>query len=114
MLACVKGGLLVPMPINRTTLNLMYGVNLQTDADAEAFLESRAEPVEKIRTSEDVVISKLEWGKLGQSHRQVEDVAALIQVCERLDRAYLDKWIKALGLEGEWRAALALAKPKRS
>ncbi|WP_411286372.1 UDP-galactopyranose mutase [Phenylobacterium sp.] len=59
VLASVKGGLLVPMPINRTTLNLMYGVNLQTDADAEAFLQSRAEPVEKIRTSEDVVISKV-------------------------------------------------------
>jgi UDP-galactopyranose mutase len=59
VLASVRGGLLVPMPINRTTLNLLYGLNLQTDEDAEAFLESRAEPVEKIRTSEDVVISKV-------------------------------------------------------
>jgi hypothetical protein len=67
-----------------------------------------------VATAEDVVIAKLEWGKLGRSHRQVEDVAALIQVRERLDRAYLDKWIKALGLEDEWRAALALAKPERS
>src|SRR5262249_3937757 len=49
-------------------------------------------------------------GELGQSPRQIEDVAALIRVCERLNRAYLDKWIKALGLEDEWRAARALAK----
>jgi UDP-galactopyranose mutase len=47
----------VPMPINRTTLNLLYSLDLQTDADAAAFLASRAEPVEPIRTSADVVIS---------------------------------------------------------
>ncbi|MGA0604765.1 UDP-galactopyranose mutase [Phenylobacterium sp. VNQ135] len=59
VLACVKNGLHVPMPINRTTLNMLYGLDLQTEADAEAFLAGRAEPVEKIRTSEDVVISQV-------------------------------------------------------
>ncbi|MDB5682925.1 MAG: UDP-galactopyranose mutase [Sphingomonas bacterium] len=49
----------VPMPINRTTLNLLYDLSLETDAEAEAFLASRAEPVETIRTSADVVISKV-------------------------------------------------------
>ena len=58
VLASVRG-LLTPMPINRTTLNLLYGLNLTTEAEAEAFLASRAEPVEKIRTSEDVVVSKV-------------------------------------------------------
>jgi len=57
VLASVRGGLLTPMPINRTTLNLLYGQDLQTDEAAAAFLASRAEPVEKIRTSKDVVIS---------------------------------------------------------
>jgi UDP-galactopyranose mutase len=47
----------VPIPINRTTLNLLFGANLNTDEDAEAFLASRAEPVEEIQTSEDVVIN---------------------------------------------------------
>ena len=51
--------LLVPMPINRTTLNKLYGLALTTDAEAEAFLESRAEPVARIRTSKDVVVSKV-------------------------------------------------------
>ncbi|HQT55608.1 MAG TPA: UDP-galactopyranose mutase, partial [Phenylobacterium sp.] len=50
---------LVPMPINRTTLNKLYGLTLTTDAEAEAFLESRAEPVDRIRTSKDVVVSKV-------------------------------------------------------
>ncbi|MDB5452941.1 MAG: UDP-galactopyranose mutase, partial [Caulobacteraceae bacterium] len=58
VLADIKG-LLVPMPINRTTLNLLYGLTLSTDEEAEAYLAGRAEPVETIRTSEDVVISKV-------------------------------------------------------
>ena len=48
---------LVPIPINRTTLNALYGAGLKTDDEAAAFLASRAEPVEKIATSEDVVIN---------------------------------------------------------
>ncbi|SFR85445.1 UDP-galactopyranose mutase [Sphingomonas jatrophae] len=50
-------GQLVPMPINRTTLNLLYGLDLKTEEEAAAFLASRAEPVEPVRTSADVVIS---------------------------------------------------------
>jgi len=57
VLASVKGGLLVPMPINRTTLNTLYGLDLKSDEEARAYLASRAEPVERIRSSEDVVIS---------------------------------------------------------
>lgn len=52
-------GKLVPMPINRTTLNLLYGLDLQTEEDAAAFLASRAEPVDVVRTSADVVISAI-------------------------------------------------------
>lgn len=52
-------GLRVPMPINRTTINCLYGLELASDAEAEAFFASRAEPVEPVRTSADVVISKI-------------------------------------------------------
>jgi UDP-galactopyranose mutase len=48
---------LVPIPINRTTLNELFGLNLQTDEDAAEYLASRAEPVADIKTSEDVVIN---------------------------------------------------------
>jgi UDP-galactopyranose mutase len=58
VLADVEGKL-VPMPINRTTLNALYGAGLNTDAEAEAFLAGRAEPVEVIKTSRDVVISAI-------------------------------------------------------
>ena len=53
------GDALVPMPINRTTLNLLYGLDLQSDEAAAAFLASRAEPVEVVKTSEDVVVSAI-------------------------------------------------------
>jgi UDP-galactopyranose mutase len=56
VLAEVRGQL-VPIPINRTTLNLLFGLDLKTDEDAAAYLASRAEPVAEIKTSEDVVIS---------------------------------------------------------
>ena len=48
---------LVPIPINRTTLNKLFDADLKTDEDAAEYLASRAEPVEEIRTSEDVVIN---------------------------------------------------------
>jgi UDP-galactopyranose mutase len=52
-------GKLVPMPINRTTLNALYDLDLKTDEDVEAFLADRAEPIDPIRTSADVVMSKV-------------------------------------------------------
>ncbi len=48
---------LVPIPINRTTLNALFELDLKTEAEAARYLASRAEPVEEIRTSEDVVIN---------------------------------------------------------
>jgi len=50
-------GKLMPIPINRTTLNTLYGLSLQTDGEAAAFLAAQAEPVDEIRTSADVVVS---------------------------------------------------------
>src|SRR3954467_1586927 len=52
-------GQLLPIPINRTTLNLLYGTKLETDEEAEAFYESHRGRVDTIRTSEDVVIDRV-------------------------------------------------------
>lgn len=51
-------GQLVPMPINADTLNKLYGLNLTCHEVAD-YLEKVAEPREQIRTSEDVVVSKI-------------------------------------------------------
>ncbi len=52
-------GMLVPIPINRTTINRLYGLSLHSDAEVATWLAARAEPVETIRTSEDVVVSAI-------------------------------------------------------
>lgn len=59
-----------------------------------------------IATAEDVILAKLEWAKLGGSHRQIEDVTGLLEVCgAELDLAYLEQWVAALELMAEWEAA---------
>jgi UDP-galactopyranose mutase len=57
VLASVDGQL-VPMPINLDTINRLYGLNLSS-FEVEKFFASVAEPREQIRTSEDVVVSKV-------------------------------------------------------
>jgi UDP-galactopyranose mutase len=59
VLAHLGEGLCLPFPINRTTLNRLYGLNLSSDREAEAFFSSRAEPRKTIRTAEDAVVSKI-------------------------------------------------------
>lgn len=51
-------GQLVPIPINLDTINKLYGLNL-TSFELEKFFESVAEKKEYIRSSEDVVVSKV-------------------------------------------------------
>jgi len=57
VLASVDGQLL-PMPINLDTLNRLYGLNMNS-FEAAKFLESVAEPRLSVKTSEDVVVSKI-------------------------------------------------------
>ena len=107
------GDKLVPMPINRTTLNALYGVDLQSDEQAEAFLASRAEPVEKIRSSEDVVISAVgrelyetffrgytrkQWG-LDPSELD-KSVTARVPTRTNIDDRYFTDTFQAMPLHG--------------
>ena len=51
-------GRLVPLPINLDTINELYGLDLSAP-ELDAYFASVAEPVERIRTSEDFVVSKV-------------------------------------------------------
>lgn len=57
VLASVDGQL-VPIPINLNTINQLYGLNLNS-AEVEAFFASKAEKIAGVKTSEDVVVSKV-------------------------------------------------------
>ena len=64
-----------------------------------------------VASPEDVLISKLEWAKLAESERQIEDAAGIIRTQGHdLDTAYIEHWAEKLGLQGQW----ALAKAKAS
>ncbi len=51
-------GQLVPIPINLDTINQLYGLKLNS-MEVESFFASVAEPRESVRTSEDVVVSRV-------------------------------------------------------
>jgi hypothetical protein len=56
------------------------------------------------------VISKLEWAKLGGgSELQLRDAAGIVTLhgMSNLDVAYIERWIRELGLEDSWRRLLA-------
>ena len=49
---------MVPIPINLDTINKLYGLNLNS-SQVEEFFASKAEQLNRIKTSEDVVVSKV-------------------------------------------------------
>ena len=54
-------------------------------------------------TAEDLIISKLDWARMGESSRQIQDVASVLKVQrQKLDYAYIERWIAELGLASEW------------
>ena len=104
VLASVDGQLM-PIPINLTTINQYFGLNL-TSFEVEAFLQKLAEKRESIRTSEDVVLSKVgkelyekffrnytrkQWG-LDPSELDSTVIARIPVRSNRDDRYFSDKY----------------------
>lgn len=52
-----------------------------------------------IASPEDLILSKLYWAKESLSEMQIRDVINLLKVVPALDRGYIQKWVKELGLE---------------
>jgi hypothetical protein len=61
-----------------------------------------------VASLEDTIVAKLEWAKAGGgSARQLEDVRELVKLGGvGLDRAHVDRWVAALGLEAMWARAV--------
>ena len=105
-------GQLVPIPINLTTVNTLYGLELNS-FQLEEFFESRAEKVEQVKTSEDVVVSKVgrelyekffqgytrkQWG-LDPSELDASVTARVPTRTSKDDRYFTDKF-QAMPLHG--------------
>lgn len=58
-----------------------------------------------VATAEDILIAKLEWAKMGESARQLEDAAGIVRMKGReLDEEYVEHWVKELELAAQWLA----------
>ncbi len=105
-------GILVPIPINLNTINSLYGTNLNS-SQVDEFLKSKAEPRDRIITSEDVVVSKIgrelyekffkgytikQWG-LDPSDLDAS-VAARIPTRNNRDDRYFTDTFQAMPLHG--------------
>ena len=63
-----------------------------------------------VASHEDILIAKLEWAKIGESERQVDDAAGVIATQgAALDRSYVERWVQELDLEEQWQLALKRA-----
>ncbi len=111
VLAWVDGQLL-PVPINLNTVNKMYGTSL-TSFQLEEFFSSVAEPRAQIKTSEDVIVSRVgrelydkffknytrkQWG-LDPSELDAA-VTARVPVRTNLDDRYFTDTYQAMPLHG--------------
>jgi UDP-galactopyranose mutase len=111
VLAHVDGKLL-PIPINLDTVNKLYGLNL-TSEQLELWFRAKAEPVEQVRNSEDIVVSKVgrelyEKFVRGYTRKQWEldpselDASVLARIPTRLNRddRYFTDTFQAMPLHG--------------
>jgi hypothetical protein len=80
------------------------------DSDYGKTALARRKPVDvagnsvNVASAEDVVIAKLRWARLGGSDRQLQDVAGILSAQgSQLDAAYVERWVRAYGLEEQWR-----------
>jgi hypothetical protein len=65
-----------------------------------------------VASPEDVIISKLEWAKLSESERQIQDAAGIVRTqSDALDLEYIERWVNSLGLEQQWQTAKSRAEP---
>lgn len=85
-----------------------------TPFDASRFQRCETVEIAGVRmataSAEDILITKLWWAKLGESERQLNDAAGIVQVQgASLDRDYVERWVAALELDDQWKAAQARA-----
>lgn len=106
-------GALVPMPINRTTVNQVLGYSFSTDGEVEAFFAKEKEHVAEILNSEDLVVSKVgrrlfdllyrgytkkQWGR--EPRQLSASVCGRLAVRTGTDDRYFDDRFQAVPLHG--------------
>jgi len=53
---------------------------------------------------EDVIVKKLEWFKMGESQKHLEDIEGILKISgDKLDLNYIDKWALKNGTHAIWK-----------
>lgn len=56
-----------------------------------------------VASPEDVILAKLQWAKLANSERQLQDAAGIVRTQgSKLDIEYIEGWVRELGVAEEW------------
>ena len=101
--------------------NILHpGSGLKVDvivAEESEFNDSRFRRAKRLRTApnrdvlfaspEDVIVKKLQYYREGGSEKHLRDIVGVVKVVgEDLDRAYIEHWVRVMGLEDIWAAVL--------
>jgi hypothetical protein len=57
---------------------------------------------------EDVILKKLEYFRIGESEKHLQDIEGVLGVCgDQIDREYIARWSQTLGLTEIWQLVLS-------
>ena len=102
----------------RSQVNVIdYATGWKVDFIIPSFTEFNIEEFERRRvidlegtpvsvaSPEDIVLAKMLWAKAGESALQIADAASVLRLqADKLDAAYVERWVRRLGLEEQWEA----------
>lgn len=93
----LKIDVILPTDSEFDRTRLSRAVRLQESPDSAAWFAS----------PEDVIVKKLEYYREGGSEKHVRDILGVLKIRgDRVDRAYITKWVNQLGLDEEWKQVL--------
>jgi hypothetical protein len=75
----------------------------------EEFKRKNQESFDENRTAifsspEDVILKKLEWYKMGESQKHLDDIKGILKISgDKLDMRYVEKWVLKIGVQDIWR-----------
>ncbi|MEW6621447.1 MAG: hypothetical protein AB1422_19295 [bacterium] len=89
----------------------------------DAFDNSRFERIKKISpiedtqasfaSPEDVIIMKMRYYKEGESEKHIRDITSMLKISgDMIDRDYIERWAKKLGIDDIWQTILERLKTK--
>ena len=74
----------------------------------QAFGRKRSEAFSKEKTAmfttpEDIILKKMEWYKMGESQKHLDDIKGILRISrDKLDLQYISQWALKIGVQDIW------------